>query len=239
MEVEGLGVNGYANQEPAIQSVGTVRRWAGTEAVTDRKRYFLPLDHGAALVHRQIHQHDFVGDFGDRRSLDHLPTGAPVRFVESRAELPVEPGVLSTPKFDLQSHGGTRAVSEVVVEVDDGVFWNAISRSRTALTVCHAISIAITVVLPAPVASLSASFKRPGLAWSFASCSRWTNCRSSGPAPGGYLGQPDHGLHRLDLTEEWTDVAELVVAPMVEQAGGLRCNPPLGARGSRRHSFTL
>ena len=46
---------------------------------------------------------------------------------------------------------------------------------------------------------------------------------------GSYLGQPDHGLHRLDLAEEWTDVAELVMAPMMEQASGLRCNPPLGA----------
>ena len=66
------------------------------------------------------------------------------------------------------------------------------------------------------------------MAWSFASCSRWTNCRPSRPAAGGYLGQPDHGLHRLDLAEEWTDVAELVVAPMMQQAGGLRRNPPPG-----------
>ena len=47
---------------------------------------------------------------------------------------------------------------------------------------------------------------------------------------GGHLGQPDHRLHRLDLAEEWPQVAEPVVAPMLEQAGGLRGNPPLGAR---------
>src|SRR6266480_2628657 len=35
---------------------------------------------------------------------------------------------------------------------------------RTALTVCHAISMAITVVLPAPVASFSASRINSGLA---------------------------------------------------------------------------
>ena len=35
---------------------------------------------------------------------------------------------------------------------------------RTAFTVCQAISIAITVVLPAPVASLSAMRKSSGLA---------------------------------------------------------------------------
>lgn len=39
---------------------------------------------------------------------------------------------------------------------------------RTQLMVCHAISIAITVVLPAPVASLQASRERPGLAASLA-----------------------------------------------------------------------
>ena len=55
------------------------------------------------------------------------------------------------------------------------------------------------------------------------------------PAPvaagaGGYLGQPDHGLHRLHLAEEGTQVAELVMAPVLQQAGGLRGNPPLGAR---------
>ena len=44
----------------------------------------------------------------------------------------------------------------------------------------------------------------------------------------GYLGQPDDGLHRLDLAEERTDVAELVVPPVVEQACGLRGDPPVG-----------
>ncbi|CFN63427.1 Uncharacterised protein [Bordetella pertussis] len=35
---------------------------------------------------------------------------------------------------------------------------------RTALTVCQAMSMAMTVVLPAPVASFSAKRSRPGLA---------------------------------------------------------------------------
>ena len=39
---------------------------------------------------------------------------------------------------------------------------------RTALIVCQAISIAITVVLPAPVASLTARRATPGFASSFA-----------------------------------------------------------------------
>ena len=39
---------------------------------------------------------------------------------------------------------------------------------RTELIVCQAMSIAMTVVLPAPVASFSASRARPGLAPSLA-----------------------------------------------------------------------
>ena len=55
---------------------------------------------------------------------------------------------------------------------------------RTALMVCQAISIAITVVLPAPVASLTARRARPGFASSLAACRRCTNCRPSRPGPG-------------------------------------------------------
>ena len=44
---------------------------------------------------------------------------------------------------------------------------------RTALIVCHAITIAITVVLPAPVASFNASLGRPALASALTS-SRWS-----------------------------------------------------------------
>ena len=39
---------------------------------------------------------------------------------------------------------------------------------RTALIVCHAMSIAMTVVLPVPVASFRATRSRPGFDWSFA-----------------------------------------------------------------------
>ena len=44
---------------------------------------------------------------------------------------------------------------------------------RTAFTVCQAMSMAITVVLPAPVASFSARRLRPGFACSLAAC-RWS-----------------------------------------------------------------
>ena len=55
---------------------------------------------------------------------------------------------------------------------------------RTALTVCHAMSMAMTVVLPAPVASLSARRARPGFACSLAAA-RWSRKRRpSLPSPG-------------------------------------------------------
>ena len=50
---------------------------------------------------------------------------------------------------------------------------------RTAFTVCQAISMAITIVLPAPVANLSATRSSPGFASSFAraKCSRTSFAR--------------------------------------------------------------
>ena len=54
---------------------------------------------------------------------------------------------------------------------------------RTALTVCQAISIAMTVVLPAPVASLRASRGRSGLASSLA-LARWSRKLRPARAPG-------------------------------------------------------
>jgi hypothetical protein len=47
---------------------------------------------------------------------------------------------------------------------------------RTALIVCHAMSIAMTVVFPAPVASFSASRNNSGLASLFADA-RWSGRR--------------------------------------------------------------
>ena len=96
------------------------------DAVTDRKRYFLSLDQRMDLVRRQIRQDGFVGDLGYGRSLDYLSTSATEGFVEARVGLPLAHGALRAPQFDLQSHGGIGAVSEVVVEVGDGVLWNSI-----------------------------------------------------------------------------------------------------------------
>jgi hypothetical protein len=44
---------------------------------------------------------------------------------------------------------------------------------------------------------------------------------------GSNLGKPDRGLHRFHLTEEWADVVELVMAPMLQQADCLRRDLPL------------
>ena len=51
------------------------------------------------------------------------------------------------------------------------------------------------------------------------------------PEPGGNLGQPDEGLHRFDLTEERSDVAEVVAAPVPEEPRRLGRHPPRGRIG--------
>jgi hypothetical protein len=48
-----------------------------------------------------------------------------------------------------------------------------------------------------------------------------------------YLGQPDRGLHRLDLAEEWADITELVMTPMLKKTGRLRRDLPLTGIGQR------
>ena len=41
------------------------------------------------------------------------------------------------------------------------------------------------------------------------------------------LGEPNRGFRRLDLTKERAEAAELVMAPVLEKAGGLRRDQPL------------
>ena len=55
----------------------------------------------------------------------------------------------------------------------------------------------------------------------------------------GDLGQPDRRLHRLDLAEERPDVVEPMVAPVVQQAGGLRRHPPLALIRQRAPAIDL
>ena len=48
-------------------------------------------------------------------------------------------------------------------------------------------------------------------------------------APGCRFGEPDEGFHGFDLAEEGTDIAEGVVSPVMQQAGGFGGNLPLAA----------
>ena len=52
------------------------------------------------------------------------------------------------------------------------------------------------------------------------------------------LGQPDRGFDGLDLTEEGTDAAEVVMPPMLEQASGFRRDLPVVGFGNWRHWST-
>ena len=98
----------------------------------------------------------------------------------------------------------------------------------TALTVCQAMSIAITVVLPAPVASLSASRARSGFACSIHVVEPLENLAHLAAATlRRDLGQPDRRLDGLDLAEERADVAEVVLTPVLQQARRLRRDIPL------------
>ena len=99
---------------------------------------------------------------------------------------------------------------------------------RTALTVCHAMSMAITVVLPAPVASFRASRESPGLASSFArsSCSR--KLRPSRPSFGATsVSQMMASAASIWQKNGW-DVCEPVASPVVEEPRCLRGHPPFG-----------
>src|SRR5687767_11155771 len=48
-----------------------------------------------------------------------------------------------------------------------------------------------------------------------------------------HLSQPDRRLHCLDLAEERPNPAERMIAPMLEQSGGLWGNSPLAGIGER------
>ena len=98
---------------------------------------------------------------------------------------------------------------------------------RTAFTVCHAISIAITVVLPAPVAIFMARRSNSGLACSLAP-------ENVFPDMGillfvsRHFRQPDDGFDGLHLTEEWAYSLKLIAAPIIEQARRGGRNAPCG-----------
>ena len=110
---------------------------------------------------------------------------------------------------------------------------------RTALTVCQAISIAMTVVLPAPVASLRANRGRSGLASRFGAGQMVEEIPAGAARLRRHLGEPDGGLDRLDLAEEGPDAAETVMPPVLQQAGGFRGHAPLVGVGEAAPGIDL
>ena len=94
--------------------------------------------------------------------------------------------------------------------------------------VCQAMSIAMTVVLPAPVASFRARRISSGFAsrFAFAKCSM--NRLPVFAKLWGDFGQPNCCFDRLNLAEEWSKAVEVVVAPVLKKSFGLRRNKPVG-----------
>ncbi len=92
------------------------------------------------------------------------------------------------------------------------------------------MSIAMTVVLPAPVASFRASRRSSGLA-SLLAAARCSRIRLPAFDLGSDLGQPDGGFHGLDLAEERAKTGELVMSPVLEQAGRFGSDLPLARLG--------
>jgi hypothetical protein len=94
-----------------------------------------------------------------------------------------------------------------------------------ALTVCQAISIAMTVAGAGRQLQREAQQFGVGLL---------VGAANMGPDPGadrgtvrGDLGEPDRGLDRIDLAEERPQVLELMMPPMLQEARGRRRHLPL------------
>ena len=103
------------------------------------------------------------------------------------------------------------------------------------LSACQAMSIAMTTVLPVPVAILNAMRGRPGFDVSFAVAQRVLD-------PGvavlpGDLGDVDGGFERFDLAEEELLLA-VGIGPVVEQARGRRRDADVAALAPERDAAT-
>ena len=97
---------------------------------------------------------------------------------------------------------------------------------RTALIVCHAISMAMTVVLPAPGSKLHGQPRERRIGFLVRLVQVFKELAYSAEL-GRNFGQPNYRLYRLDLTEEGADIVESMAAPVVQQPGRLGRNPPL------------
>ena len=98
--------------------------------------------------------------------------------------------------------------------------------TRTAFTVCHAISIAITVVLPAPVAIFIARRSNSGwpVRWRPGRVPRYEHIALFRATSR----QPNDGLDDLYLTEEGAHALKLITAPIIEEARRGERNAPCG-----------
>ena len=101
---------------------------------------------------------------------------------------------------------------------------------RTALTVCQAMSMDMTMVLPAPVASLSAMRKSSGLAFLVRSGEVVEESLAALATLGRDFRKPDGRLNSLKLAEERAYGVEFVRAPVVEQTRRLGGDLPLAFR---------
>ena len=90
---------------------------------------------------------------------------------------------------------------------------------------------AMTVVLPAPVAQFQGDTGQLRIGFLIYICQPVQDHPISHTQPGSNLGKPYQGFYGFDLAEEGTVVAEFVLPPMQEQAGRLRrYSPVVGSR---------
>jgi hypothetical protein len=101
---------------------------------------------------------------------------------------------------------------------------------RTAFTVCQVMSIAMTVVFPAPVASLSANRLSSGFASAFA-LARCTWKLFHAGRLGSDFGEPDGSFDSLDLAEEGPDALKRMVPPVLEKPRRFRGHQPVIGTG--------
>lgn len=92
---------------------------------------------------------------------------------------------------------------------------------RTAFNVCQAMSIAMTVVFPAPVASYSA--RRSMFGFVLQQLLARNSVRR-------HLSEPDRGFDGLDLAEKRPDATKRMMAPVLKEPCRLGRDLPLSGR---------
>ena len=97
---------------------------------------------------------------------------------------------------------------------------------RTALIVCQAMSIATHGGLPGAGGELQRQPREARIGLLAGLVEMIEDLPFLPAALGGDLGQPDRGLHRLDLAEEGPDVSEPMAAPMLQEPRRLRRHLP-------------